>query len=81
MQILPDIVIHTESSLELIWSCVEVRLNAPANAAMDYYLDETGSICYSGRPRTTIVTTLQDDIKRTLENIWSFSVKNLKNNC
>ena len=50
----------------------------PANAAMDYYFEETGSKRYRGRPRTTIFTTLEDKIKRTVEKTQSFSVKSLK---
>ena len=43
----------------------------------DYYFAETGSKRYRGWPRTTIVSTFQDEIKLTLEKKPSFSVKGL----
>ena len=45
---------------------------------MDYYFEETGSKRYRGRPETTIITILQDDMKLTLEKMPSLSVKILK---
>ena len=51
----------------------------PANAAMDFYFELTNDKKFRGRPRTTLVTTLQSDIKKTLEKIPSFPIKCLKN--
>ena len=48
------------------WKC-------PANA----YFEETDNK-HHRKPGATTVTTLQDDIKRTLEKMMSFSVKSLK---
>lgn len=58
-----------------VWRSDRSRINA----SMGLYFEETDSKRYRGRPRTIIVTTLQDDIKRLLEKMPSFSVKSLKN--
>ena len=54
-----------------------LRLNeqCPANNAMKFYFEETNAKNYRGRPRTTIVTTLNNDIKRTVRKIQTFPVR------
>ena len=51
----------------------------PANSAMDFFFEPTDHKKFRGRPRTTLVTTLQSDIKKTLEKNPSFPIKCLKN--
>ena len=40
----------------------------PAYKSMIYYFDFTHKERFKGRPRTTLVTTLDDDIKRAITN-------------
>ena len=57
-----------------------LRLNeeCPANKAMAFYFEDTDSKGFRGRPRTTIVTTLNNDIKRTKNKEPLFPVRTLE---
>ena len=79
MQIVYDIIIHSEIRWKLFGHVLRSDRKCSTNAALDYYFEETGDKRYRDWSRTTIINTLQDDIKRTLEKMPSFSVKSLKN--
>ena len=78
MQILYDIIIHSEIRWKLFGHVLRSDRKWPTNAGMDYYFEETGGNRYRDQSRTTIINNLQDNIKRTLEKMPSFSVKSLK---
>ena len=49
-----------------------------ANKAMDFYFEKTDAKGFRGRPRTTIVTTINNETKRTIDKIPSFQVRVLR---
>ena len=53
------------------------NLDIPANKAMNNYFDSTKLTKFKGRPRTTLPTTLNQDIKRTKLN--QYNIRQLKN--
>ena len=50
----------------------------PANKAMLYYFENNYAQQYQGRPRTTIVTTLNNDIQRNRNKLPNLPVITLK---
>ena len=48
--------------------------DCPARKAMRYYFEERTKKKFVGRKRTTIVTTINEDIRRTKENHTEFPV-------
>ena len=46
----------------LFGHALRLDINTPAAKAMEFYFKEIGGKRFKGRPRTTIVTTLNDDI-------------------
>ena len=52
------------------------NLDTPANIAMNNYFDNTNTTKFKGRPRTTLPTTLNQDIKRT--KLTQYNIEQLK---
>ena len=52
------------------------NLDTPANIAMNNYFDNTNTTKFKGRPRTTLPTTLNQDIKRT--KLTQYNTEQLK---
>ena len=46
--------------------------------AMKYYFEKTKARGFSGQQRTSIVTTINKDIKRTISKVRDFEVMELK---
>ena len=57
---------------------IRINANTPARLAMRFYFQETGSRKFRGRPQTTIVTSINRDIKRTQKLHPQFDIKPLK---
>ena len=61
----PLSVVITKSRWKMFGHVLRMHANTPARLAMKYYFQDTGHKKFRGRPRTTIVTTINRDIKRT----------------
>ena len=55
----------TKSRWKMFGHVLRMNANTPARLAMNFYFQDTGHKKFRGRPRTTIVTTINRDIKRT----------------
>ena len=64
----------TERRWKLLGHILRLANDCPARKAMRYYFEERTNKVFRGRRRTTIVTTLNEDIKRTRENDNTFPV-------
>ena len=64
----------TERRWKLLGDILRLPNDCPARKAMRYYFEERTNKVFRGRRRTTIVTTLNEDIKRTRENDNTFPV-------
>ena len=60
----------TERRWELLGHILRLPNDCPARKAMRYYFEERTNKVFRGRRRTTIVTTLNEDIKRTQETLF-----------
>ena len=67
-----------KSPWKLFGHILQLDDQCPANKAMDFYFEKTDAKGFRGRPRTTIVTTINNDIKRNIDKIPSFQVKALR---
>ena len=56
------------------WDRMRLPADCPARKAMRYYFEERTNKIFRGRRRTTIVSTLNEDIKRTKEDDITFPV-------
>ena len=75
MQCLSSFTFHLKSRWKLFGHILRLNEQCPADTAMKFYFKETDAKSYRGRPRTTIVTTLNNDIKRTVRKIQTFPVR------
>ncbi len=64
----------TERRWKLLGHVMRLPVQCPARKAMRYYFEERSCKLFRGRKRTTIVTTLNEDIKRTRINNPNFPV-------
>ena len=64
----------TERRWKLLGHILRLSANCPARKAMRYYFEERTNKIFRGRKRTTIVTTLNEDIKRTKEADITFPI-------
>ena len=64
----------TERRWKLQGHILRLPANYPARKAMKYYFEEWTNKIFRGRRRTTIVSTLNEDIKRTKEDDITFPV-------
>ena len=69
----------TRSRWKLFGHILRADPRIPAYRAMLYYFQRSNNKCFRGRPRCTIVTTLNDDIKRTAAKVSTFPLRQLKN--
>ena len=70
----PISIVITERRWKLLCHILRLSHECPARKAMRYYFEERTQKVFRGRRRTTIVTTLSEDIKRTKENDTTFPV-------
>ena len=64
--------------MEAVWKRSLIRSKLPSKKATDFYFESTTNKLLRGRSRTTIATTLQNALKKTLEENPTFSNKSLK---
>ena len=64
----------TERRWNLLGHILRLNADTPARKSMRYYFKQRTSQKFLGRDRTTIVTTINKDIKRSKEEISSFPV-------
>ena len=64
----------TEKRWKLLGHILRLPADCPARKARKYYFEESTNKIFRGRRRTTIVSTLNEDIKRTKEDDITFSV-------
>ena len=68
----------TRSRWKLFGHLLRMKENTPARLAMKWYFQKpVGVKKYRGRKRTTIVTTINEDIKRTMKHNPNFDLKPL----
>jgi len=65
----------TERRWKLFGHILRLLAKCPARKAMQYYFEHRTSKKYLGRKRTTIVTTINKDIKQANEKYTNFPVK------
>ena len=66
----------TRSRWKLFGHLLRMKENTPARLAMKWYFQKPEGVKkYRGRKRTTIVTTINEDIKRTIKNNPNFDLK------
>ena len=63
-----------ERRWKLLGHILRLPKECPARKAMYYYFEERTAKKFSGRKRSTIVTTLNKDIKRTKEKFSNFTI-------
>ena len=68
----------TKSRWKMFGHVLRMNEGTPARLAMKFYFTKTGHKKFRGRPRTTIVTTINRDIKRTQKKIKNFDIKPIK---
>ena len=68
----------TKSRWKMFGHVLRMNERTPAQLAMKFYFTKTGHKKFRGRPRTTIVTTINRDIKRTLKKYKNFDIKPIK---
>ncbi len=68
----------TKSRWKMFGHVLRMNENTPARLAMRFYFQVTGHKKFRGRPRTTIVTTINRDIKRTRKKFPHFDIKPIK---
>ena len=66
-----------KSRWKLLGHLLLLSEECPPNKAMLFYFENTSAKGFRGHPRTTIVTTLNSDIKRTKEKEPLFPVRKL----
>ena len=64
----------TDRRWKLLGHILRLPANCPARKAMGYYFEERTNKIFSGRKRTTIVCTLNGNIKRAKEHEITFPV-------
>ena len=64
----------TERRWKLLVQILRLPADFPARKAMRYYFEERTNKIFRGRRRTTIVSTLNEDIKRTKGDDITFPV-------
>ena len=64
----------TERRWKLLGHILRLPANCPAKKAMRYYFEERTNKIFQGRRKTTIVSTLNKDIKRTKGDDITFPV-------
>ena len=64
----------TERRWKLLGHILRLPADCPARKPMRYYFEERTNKIFRGRRRTTIVSTLNENIKRTKEDDITFSV-------
>ena len=62
----------TERRWKLLGHILRLKPHTPARKAMRYYFESRTAKKFRGRPRTTIVTTINNDIKRAREKFRDF---------
>ena len=70
----PLSIIIMEKRWKLLGHILRLRADCPARKAMRYYFEEKTNKIFRGRRRTTIVSTLNKDIKRTKGDDKTFPV-------
>ena len=69
----------TASRWKLFGHILRADPRSPAFRAMLFYFEPSNNKSFRGRPRCTIATTLDNDIKKTAAKINTFPFKHLKN--
>ena len=69
----------TRSRWKLFGHILRADPRIPAYRAMLYYFERSNKKHFRGHPRCTIVTTLDEDIKRTAAKVNTFPLRQLKN--
>ena len=65
-----------KSRWKMFGHVLRMKARTPARLAMNFYFQDTGHKKFRGRPRTTIVTTINRDIKRTQQQYpQTFDIK------
>ena len=67
----------TERRWKLLGHILRLPADCPARKAMKYYFEERTNTISRGKRRTTIVSTLNEDIKQTKEHDTTFPVTSL----
>ena len=70
----PITITITERRWKLLGHILRLPANCPARKAMKYFFEYRSAKKFLGRKRTTIITTLNKDIKRTKQKFPSFPV-------
>ena len=68
----------TERRWKTFGHTLRMDSNTPARQAMKFFFEKRSNRKYVGRKRTSIITTINRDIKRTRKEIPSFVIKELK---
>ena len=74
----PLSIMITKSRWKMFGHVLRMNANTPAWLVMRFYFQETGNRKFRGRPRTTLVTTINRDITRTQKLYPQFDIKPLK---
>ena len=75
----PIIIDITVARLKYFGHVLRMNPNAPPKAAMAWYFTPEDAKKFKGAKRTTIATTLQNDIKETLRKFTNFQITSLSN--
>ena len=73
----PLLIIITERRWKLLGHILRLPADCPARKAMKYYFEERTNKIFRGKRRTTIVSTLNEDIKQTKGHDITFPVTSL----
>ena len=66
----------TKARMRLFGHCLRMNKDAPAQKAMEYYFDtKPGMKQFRGRPRTTLASVLNQDVKSAAQKNNEFPVK------
>ena len=68
----------TKSRWKMFGHVLRMGEKTPARLAMKFYFTETGHNKFRGRPRTTIVTTINRDIIRAQKKFENFDIKPIR---